>query len=57
MTWVSSFATYVAIVAGQVSDMLAYLRLIVREACKFGGNGWITYDTDFDWNEVGRASP
>ena len=42
MTWVSSIATYVAIVAEahpeRVSDMLAYLHLIVREACKFGGS-------------------
>ena len=41
MTWVSSFATYVAIVAGahpeRVADMLAYMRLVVREANKFGG--------------------
>ena len=37
--------------------MLAYLRLIVREACKFGGNGWITYDAVFRRNQVGRISP
>jgi hypothetical protein len=39
LTWVSSFATYVAIVAEaypkRVGDMLAYLRLTVREAGKF----------------------
>ena len=49
-TWVSSFATYVAIVAqahpSRVTDMLAYLRLIVQEATKFGGNGWLTYMYD-----------
>ena len=44
-TWVTAFTTYVAIVAevhpGRVKDMLAYMRLIVCEAQKFGGTGWI----------------
>ena len=57
----SSFATYVAIVAeahpGRVGDMLAYLRLIVREASKFGGNGWLTYDAVFRRNQVGLSTP
>ena len=47
-TWVSLFATYVAIVATahseRVGDMLAYLHLVVWEASKFGGDGWLTYD-------------
>ena len=51
MTWVSSFSTYVAIVTeahpARVKDMLAYMRIIVREASKFGGNGWLTYDAIF----------
>ena len=49
MTWVSSFATYIAIVGevhpNRVGNMLAYMRLIVHEAGKFGGNGWLTYDS------------
>ena len=57
MTWVSSFATYVAIVAKvhleRVGDMLAYMRLIIREASKFGGNGWLTYDAVFRRNQEG----
>lgn len=61
ITWVSSFATYVAIVAeahpSRVGDMLAYMRLIVREASKFGGNGWLTYDTVFRRNQVGLSTP
>ena len=61
MTWVSSFATYVAVVAeahpNRVGDMLAYMRLIIREASKFGGNGWLTYDTVFRRNQVGRTTP
>ena len=46
MMWVSSFATYVAIVAGahpeRVADMLTYMHLVVRVANKFGGAGWLT---------------
>jgi hypothetical protein len=61
MSWVSSFPTYVAIVAeahpGHVSDMLAYMRLIVREASKFGGNGWLTYDAVFRRNHEGKSAP
>ena len=53
-TWVSSFSTYIAIVAeahpARVRDMLAYLRLVVREASKFGGTGWLTYDAVFRRN-------
>ena len=45
LTWVSSFATYTAIVAQahpeRVTDMLAYMRIIIREASKFGGTGWL----------------
>ena len=61
LTWVSSFDTYVAIVAEvhpeRVEDMLAYLRLIVREAGKFGGNGWLTYDSVFRRNQEGLSTP
>ena len=50
-TWVTAFATYIVIVAvahpGRVRDMLAYMRLVVREAQKFGGTGWLTYDQVF----------
>ena len=61
VTWISSFATYVAIVAeahsGRVCDMLAYMRLIIREASKFGGMGWLTYDAIFRRNQEGLSSP
>ena len=61
MTWVSSFATYVAIVAGahpeRVADMLAFMRLVVREANKFGGAGWLTYDAVFRRNHQGTSTP
>ena len=56
MICVSPFATYVAIVAEThpecVSDMLTYMRLIVCEAGKFGGNGWLTYDAVSPWNYI-----
>jgi hypothetical protein len=61
VTWLSSFATYVAIVAQahpeRVGDMLAYMRLIAREASKFGGTGWLTYDTVFRRNREGSSAP
>ena len=61
MTWVSSFSTYVAIIAQahphRVLDMLAYMRLIIREATKYGGNGWLTYDSVFRRNQEGQSQP
>ena len=60
-TWVSSFATYVAIVATahpeRVGNILAYLHLVVREASKFGGDGWLTYDAVFRRNQEGSSVP
>ena len=59
LTWVLSFATYVAIVSGAhpdwVADILAYIRLIIREAHKHGGQGWLTYDTVFRHNHQGTS--
>ena len=56
-TWVAAFTTYIAVVAevhpGRVWDMLAYLRLLVREAQKYGGMEWITYDQVFRRNKPG----
>ena len=61
ITWVSSFTTYVAIVAEahpeRVRDMLAYMRLIIREAHKHGGQGWLTYDAVFRRNHQGASQP
>ena len=37
--------------------MLAYMRLIIREACKFGGNGWLTYNAVYRRNCEGLATP
>ena len=61
ITWVSSFATYVAIVAQahpeRVCDMLAYMRLIIREATKFGEYGRLTYNAMFRRNQEGLSQP
>ena len=61
LTWVSTFATYMAIVAEahptRVGDMLVYMRLLIREAGKFGGNGWLTYDAVFRRNNAGLSAP
>ena len=35
--------------------MLAYMRLVVREASKFGGTGWLTYDSVFRRNHEGTG--
>jgi len=60
VTWVSCFSTYVAIVAQthpqRVRDMMAYMRLIVREAHKHGGSGWLQYDCIFRKNNQGPAA-
>ena len=37
--------------------MLAYMRLIIREAHRHGGNGWLTYDTVFRRNQQGDSKP
>jgi hypothetical protein len=56
LTWIS-FATYVAIMSQahpeRVVDMLAYMRLLIREAHKFGGEGWRMYDSMFRRNQQG----
>ena len=59
ITWVSSFTTYMAIVAEAhpVRDMLAYMRLIIREAHKHGGQDWLTYDAVFRCNHQGASQP
>ena len=48
-TWLYCFLAYVAIrtESQQVHDMLAYARLIIREAQRHGGVGWLDYDRVF----------
>ena len=59
-SWTCAFATYIAVVAqahpARVCDMLAYMRLILREAQKYKeGMGWLTYDSVFRQNNQGTA--
>ena len=60
-TWVAAFTTYIAIVAeahpSRVKDMCAYMRLLTREALKYGGRGWATYDAVFRRNRAGTDTP
>ena len=48
-SWIYCFLTYIAIRANDqgVRDMLAYAHLMVREAQRYGGSGWLDYDRVF----------
>ena len=45
-SWVYCFAAYMAVLTPdpQTREMLAYCRLIFREALRHWGNGWLEYD-------------
>ena len=51
LSWVSCFGVYMAVLTGKhpqmIKPLLAYQRMIVREARRCGGNGWLAYDTYF----------
>ena len=69
LSWVQCFGVYTAVVADKyperVKKLLAYQTLIVREARRCGGKGWLSYDSYFrqqmagDWKgeEWGRLNP
>lgn len=48
-SWVYCFLAYIAMRSADQAtrDMLAYARLIIREAQRHGGNGWLDYDRVF----------
>ena len=48
-SWMFAFLAYVAILSDDTTtrNMLAYARLVIREAQRHGGNGWIAYDKVF----------
>ena len=48
-SWVYCFAAYMAVRTEDLRtrDMLAYCRLIIREAIRHGGSGWQEYDRTF----------
>ena len=51
LSWVQCFGVYMAVVTSKfpmrIRELLAYQTLIVREACRCGGRGWLAYDTHF----------
>ena len=49
VSWLYCFNTYVAVRTSDpvARDMLAYSCLLIREALRHGGNGWIEYDRVF----------
>jgi len=69
LTWVQCFSIYTAVIASQhperVQKLLAYQTLIIREARRCGGCGWLSYDSYFrqqvagEWrgDEWGRLNP
>ena len=61
LTWVSCFVTYIAIVSQAhpdcTGDILTYLNMIVCEALKYGGTGWLTYNTVFKSHQHHLTGP
>ena len=67
LTWVSSFLAYVAVLTPdpRTRGLLTYVRLVVREAQRHSGPGWVAYDKIFQqhaaldpsvkWNELNRS--
>jgi hypothetical protein len=50
LSWVQCFGTYMVVVTSKFphrTKELAYQTLIVREARRCGGKGWLTYDSYF----------
>ena len=54
LSWVSCFAVYVAVLSESqphlVQSRLAYMCLIIREARRAGGDGWVSYDAVYRQN-------
>ena len=51
LSWVQAYAAYAAVVLSEHPDrstqLMAYLRVLVREAQRLGGTGWRAYDHQF----------
>ena len=60
LSWVQCFGTYIAIVTSQnperMRQLLAYQTLIVREARRCGGKGWLAYDSYFRQQAMGNSA-
>lgn len=69
LSWIQSFGIYISVMASKYPDrvpnMLAYQTMLVREARRCGGNGWLAYDTAFrqqaaadplcDWSKLNSS--
>ena len=58
LSWVQCFGTYMAVVTStqptKSRELLAYQTLIVREARRCGGRGWLAYNTMFRQQAAGN---
>ena len=57
-TWCYCFLGYMAILTSDPStrDQLAYVRLVIKEALRHGGQGWLDYDRAFRQQAVAEPS-
>lgn len=69
LSWIQCFGMYTAVVASRsperMQPMLAYQTMMVREARRRGGKGWLNYDTMFrqqaaitpfyDWSKLNNS--
>ena len=60
LSWVSCFGAYAAVLTakypGLSKQLWAYQTMIVREARRCGGNGWLAYDSYFRQQVAGNSS-
>ena len=58
LSWVSCFGVYMAVLCKKYPEMikqlLAYQTMIIREARRCGGNGWLQYDSCFQQQVAGN---
>ena len=69
LSWIQCFGIYISVMASKfperVPHMLAYQTMLVREARRCGGRGWLAYDTAFrqqaatdsqvDWSKLNSS--
>ena len=58
LSWVQCFGLYAVVMVSKyperVVHLLAYQTLIIREARRCGGRGWLSYDTIFRQQMIGE---
>ncbi len=59
LSWVQCFGTYMAVITAKhperIRQLLAYQTLVVREARRCGGRGWLAYDSMFRQQVAGNT--